>query len=365
MDSKNEIQEVAGPGNERLTIIPSECGILPKVYHNTLLWSWEDEEALQQNWSADDKFLLRKTTPHEKSLYRKTMQYFKVYPGMLLPNNVTVCTYENKEIKNAKTGTTWIQNPNWSPRFCEYFGGIVCNPAFKDRPDFVTFIIAEAMRLRIGEDDERAPKEVVGPNHFYEDTTHIWWNEAIEECQRLLGRRPLTNDKVEVIKYVLYKSGETWFEDRSWKQAMRLVKDMIGTPPTPLQAQVLKQVLLEKPGAFESHPYYDFRRYLSKIVKKGYKVTNNPASCQLQTCDLRAVDHAWELYVKEKKDPALLTMTAYREKWYSEQKRATAASARDDDFPKWKKDWILFEHRWAETKLRIEQQAQSEDFDSY
>lgn len=193
---------------------------------------------MQQNWSADDEFLLRNSRPEEKSLYQKTMHFFKVYPGMLLPNDVTVCTDDNNNIKDIKTGTTWEHNPNWSSRFCEYFWGIICNPAFRGRPDFVTFIIAEAMRLRIGEDDERAPKEVVGPNYFFQDTTQTWWNEAIEQCQYLLGRRPLTPLQIEVIKYALPKAGETWFEDRTWMQAMRLSRDMLSTPLTPLQAQV-------------------------------------------------------------------------------------------------------------------------------
>lgn len=62
------------------------------------------------------------------------------------------------------------------------------------------------------------------------------------------------------------------------------------------------------------------------------------------------------MYVEEKNDPSLLTMTGYREKWSFTQ-RGEAGNPRDNNTLKWKRDWLLFERRRAKTKRRIEQQS--------
>lgn len=111
------------------------------------------------------------------------------------------------------------------------------------------------------------------------------------------------------------------------------------------------------PGPFESHPHYDFLPYLARTVKKGFKVTELDASCQLQTCDLRNIAHAWDLYAKENKDTSLMMMIACREKWAAKQREGGFQYDHKHDFLNWKKDWLLFERRRVKTKSRIMQQA--------
>jgi hypothetical protein len=110
------------------------------------------------------------------------------------------------------------------------------------------------------------------------------------------------------------------------------------------------------------------------VVKKGERVTDNEDSCKLQVCDLDNIQNAWELY-KKKNKLQLPTMVQYREQFMAANSNKGFVTLRDtqsrqDDFKRWKKEWMLRVRRDAKISKSVREARgrssanSQEDYDS-
>lgn len=142
---------------------------------------------------------------------------------MLLPEGFMASTFSNEAIKNPATGSEWAHNPNWSNSICKQLTFIVCLQYFKNNPQFLMFVLAYALRCRIGEDDEKAPKDCHRLNIFWEGIQDEPWNTIVADTRQKM-ETPLTEEQEEVLKNILIDRGVITKQPAHWEFISILTK---------------------------------------------------------------------------------------------------------------------------------------------
>jgi hypothetical protein len=295
-------------GEEEGPDIPDQKSNFQRDIEYNEYWSEAKEKRLRREWSADDDFIIEKSYEDEKALWRKTTKIFRRVAPDLIEADIGVAP--GGYISNPQTKTKWQKNPNWSQKFCVAMGTIVCLPFWRQKPEFLQYVLRKALHLRVGSDDPRAPKIKSGANIYVD---------------------PL---------------------DRIVKQ----VKDegIVEDDSLPLLRKIIeKEISLEK-----TPEHWKFHEYLKKVVKKGKHVTNKEDSCKLQLCDLESIQQAWNLY-NETEKLQLPTMVQYRDQFMTANPNKGFLSlsntqSRQDEFKSWKKEWMLKKRRDDKIKMSIQ-----------
>jgi hypothetical protein len=122
------------------------------------VWDSEDERGLRKYWTREHDVILNHTQAHEASLWKKTYQVFGLAPPELLPSHIALDNSEKKGVPDPGNeeleSDEVLVNKNWAPDTCLILCGIVCCPAFKGRVDYLRYVLAYALYLRIGSSEE-------------------------------------------------------------------------------------------------------------------------------------------------------------------------------------------------------------------
>jgi hypothetical protein len=122
------------------------------------VWDSEDERRLRKYWKREHEVILNHTQAHELSLWKKTYQIFGLAPPELIPSHIALDISEKKGVPdpgNDKLESDEVLvNTNWAPDTSIIFCRIVCCPAFKGRVDYLRYVLAYALYLRIGSSEE-------------------------------------------------------------------------------------------------------------------------------------------------------------------------------------------------------------------
>ena len=293
--------------DEGLDIPDQKYNFQPEIVYNEH-WSKAQEKRLRRAWSKDDDFLIEKSYEDEKALWRKTTKLFSRAAPDLIEADIGVSP--GRAISNPTTGKKWTKNPNWSQQFCNSMGIIVCLPYWRQKPEFLQYVLRKALHLRVGSDDPRAPKLTPTPNIYVDPLL-----DRIEEKIRDTG----------IVE-----------EDQ-----LPFLREIIG-----------QEISLEK-----TPEHWKFQEYLKDVDKKGARVTASEDSCKLQVCDLDNIQDAWELYNKKNK-LQLPTMVQYRDQFMAANSNKGFVSlsntqSRQDDFKLWKKEWMLRARRDKKIKKSV------------
>ncbi len=309
VDSDDSEDDGSDDEDESVSIPDQKSNYQPEIVYNRH-WTKSDERRLRKKWSADDQFLVDKSSANEVALWRKATALFKQAPPDLLDYHIEVSKKDAGPLKNPATGKQWSKNPNWSPDFCGTMSMIICLPYFRNRVEFLQFVLRYALVTRL-DDDARSP------GHAY--NVHLTFDPLFER--------------------VLEKADEE-----------------MDTPLDEDQKIQLKSILLEEISDKDPE-HWKFHKFLDRVVKKKQNVSKDDESCKLMLCDLKNIVGAWTAYVEAKK-LLLPTMAQYRDmviKIYPNQGFKAGAGghtqARRDEFASWKKEWMLKvrrrDHVWA------------------
>jgi hypothetical protein len=282
---------------EELDIPDQKSNFQPDIQYNEY-WTEGKERRLRKDWSPDDDFIIEKSYADEIALWRKTTNIFKCAPPDLIDADVGV--QPGGAITNQETGTKWRKTPNWSQKFCMAMSTIICLPVWKGKPECLRYVLRKALHLRVGAGDEkrRAPPMPSEDN--------IYLKTMLDRIQEQVMEARIVEEDI-------------------WHQLRPIIQKEIGS------------------GMIPEH--WKFHEYLKKVVKTGFRVTDNDDSCKLQVCDLDNIQRAWKLYTDTEK-LQLSTMEQYRDNFNTLNSNKGFVplgntQARQDNFKSWKKEWML------------------------
>jgi hypothetical protein len=230
----------------------------------------------------------------------------------LIPPGLGVSNSANLSLQNPATLHEWDHNPNWSKDFCKNMSEIICLPDFKRDIWFLRYTLLKAVHFRVGENAEArgVPRLFEYRNPLAQAVIKRVTQKLISELKEILGDR--------------YEEKDSEFVENS-----------------------VDSILFEEFSNLKPENYAFVEEYLEDVVKKGEGVTPLNDSCCLRTCDLRNIQRAWDLYVKEKRRD-LHGMKQYR-KWFTQDNSKTGYlpnhESRKEPFYLYKKEWILSQRR--------------------
>jgi hypothetical protein len=118
------------------------------------IWTERHERTLRSQWSRENDLILDATCEAEVSLWKKSYQMFGLAPMDLLPEGIHVDLSLNNAIADPENTNLeddqGLENPNWPQDFCVAFSQVVCCEAFKDRLDFLHYVLKYALHVRLG-----------------------------------------------------------------------------------------------------------------------------------------------------------------------------------------------------------------------
>jgi hypothetical protein len=98
--------------------------------------------------------VLQSTTLGDNALWKRAFQLFNQPAPKLLPPHIPIDVSENDAVLDPDNKdleeNEGLKNTNWSPTVCALFGEVMCCPAFSDRPDYLQYVLALALYLRVG-----------------------------------------------------------------------------------------------------------------------------------------------------------------------------------------------------------------------
>ena len=296
--------------------IPDRPSNLQPAIEYSEHWSEEQERKLRRDWSADDQFLVEASSADEITLWRKAATLFQCAAPDLIQPTLLVSKADAHHLVNPDTGKEWKKNPNWSPDFCKTLGMIICLPYFKNRLDFLQYVLLKAVVTRVGDD----------PRNRQLDHRIFQFSDPIVE------------------KFSKKLEAETDYDE---DERMNL-------------EEILRSVLVQN---YPEH--WKFSQRLDKVVKKGAKVDTDDDTCNLRLCDLTNVVSAWSRYVNDNK-LSLPNIAKYKDEFNKLHpnrgfKTGGNKRARRDEFYSWKKEWMLKTRRqkimWASEVAANEERA--------
>ena len=291
-DYRTTKESVVAKGKQKEVIEDSESPIIPPVLYDEY-WDEEDEQELQEGWSEEDDKLLKKGET-EIALWKKTLNIFRQPPQELL-GAITVDTSGNK-----KEG-----NKDWPHDFCIQLGNVVCCVAFKDRPEYLRYVLRLTLSLRLG-----LSKGFKEPS---KKSMSAQRNRKITEGLNAKLELPI-DEKIE---------------------------------------EALNVTLNEQLGP-DLPPHMDFLKVLRKIVRK-----TKQDCLGLIKSDLANIINAWDTYAEGAKAQGLMSMVEYRKDW---DERIKGRTSTENPAKKYStvaikglmKDRILAQRRAAIREQRIE-----------
>ncbi|KAF7955551.1 hypothetical protein EAE96_004477 [Botrytis aclada] len=207
------------------------------------------EDAIKNEWTPNDEYVLRDISNEEVSLWTKTLNFFSKAPRELLPDDKKIAMMK-KEYGVESAGQP-IENTNWSNRLCIGFSHVICLPVFQrgygGSPFFMRYCLLMAMRYRLGKKHIEIPK--------------------------------LSDSLLGVHKKLFYKMEEELNVSLSGSNKMNLHQFLVSNNYSDLPR------------------HYEFTYFIKRAVKKKKK-SKDPVHA-ITSADMSAILDAWDLYVDE------------------------------------------------------------------
>jgi hypothetical protein len=273
-------------------------------------WDSEDEEVLVSQWTREYEVVLQSTTPAENALWKRAFQLFNQPAPKLLPPYIPIDVSENETVLDPDNEdleeNEGLKNTNWSPTVCALFGEVMCCPAFSGRPDYLQYVLALALYLRVGA-TYKFPKPELP-----------------------VSRRQLIVDEF-----------------------MRLSRE-------PVDEETLLQATENVEGR-ERLPHQRFVRFLEKDCNAKKAKWKTKKAKGLVKADFTAIVEAWDKYAVESPNMGLSTMKEYTTRWETSMKsKKKKKKHSSEDILRLKREYMLSTWRdWEkEKRARAARRAQ-------
>lgn len=216
-------------------------------------------------------------------------------------------TTRSKGPTNPNTGNSIRLKYNWPSECCKQFGRIISVPVLRNR-----YLLKAALRIALSKRIRKEKSEQRG----LQDSLDLEDMAGVEDMSNEIARRipELSEDQTNIIQSVILTG------------------------------------FIRKHGATPDH--WELLKYLDKVVRKGYSCKEDDL-CKPQSCDLKAIEDAWDLYVE--KEAVHLSKVEACSKLASKSYprgfiRADNKNYRNEEFFRAKKAFIFHDRRKEERK---------------